>query len=122
MTQTKIILVAAKKAAPKKKKAAKKAPARSKSGNNKELAKFLRDKKAGINQRQVFLTAAVWLGKKGKSKFQTVEVTRAINSSGAKRLINPSQSLGQNLKMGLIRKSGIGQYVVTPKGAAMVKR
>ena len=72
----------------------------------KDLASFIKVKKAGSNQRARFLATAAWLASKGKERFVTRDVTKAIDEAKLPKLVNASVNLSQNLKQGYLMKSG----------------
>lgn len=76
-----------------------------------------KEKNASRNQVVKFLATAVWLGFKGKNRFVTGDVTRALKDSNQARLSNPSVCLASNISKGYIEKDG-KDYFVTTEGKA----
>lgn len=79
------------------------------------LAVFLKSKNAASTQVKKFLTTAVWLEAKGKSRMTTTDVTKALKDSNQTRLGNASDCLSQNISKGHCEKDG-NQFFVTEDG------
>lgn len=83
----------------------------------KTLPAWLKSKSAETNQNNKFLATAMWLMAKGKSRFKTGDVTKALKDANQKRLGNASETLKQNVKKGFCEKDG-SEYYVTEEGKA----
>lgn len=81
----------------------------------KTLPSFLQEKAATTNQVKKFLSTAVWLEAKGKSRLQTSEITKALKDANQTRLGNPADCLNRNVSKGYCEKDG-NQFFVTEDG------
>ena len=81
----------------------------------KPLATFLKEKNAMTSEIRKILATAIWLHAKGKERFKTVDLTKALRDAKLKLPGNPTQCLNQNVSKGYCEKVG-KEFYVTGEG------
>ena len=83
---------------------------------NEPLASYIKQKGAESNQVKRFLATADWLRQRGDSNLKTKAVSGALAENHQQKLINPAQSLNNNVKKGFCEKRSNGTFFITPLG------
>lgn len=80
------------------------------------LALFLKDKGATVNQTKKFLATAAFIQSNGKGRQTTTDVAKALKDANQTKLNNASDCLNQNLKKGFCERDGKKEFFVTEAG------
>jgi hypothetical protein len=80
------------------------------------LATFLKENNATVQQVKKFLATAACLQLNGKRRLNTTDITEALRNVHQTKLNNASDCLNQNVKKGHCEKDGGNEFFVTADG------
>jgi hypothetical protein len=103
-------------AAPEQKLSANKSTSPTSENAPKNLAVFLKDKNATVNQTRKFLATAVFWQLKGNDRSTTSDIAKILKDANQARLGNPSDCLAKNISKGHCEKDGSKNFFVTSEG------